>query len=73
MKQLEPNLVLNKAYRQFDFDLFINSLRTLLDNANEEQREETLKERLRDFLSETFYKSYFMAPEKDIDFTIRLE
>ena len=31
------------------------------------------KEHLRNFLSETFYKTYYMAPEEDIDLAIRLD
>ncbi len=31
------------------------------------------KEHLRNFLSETFYKPYYMAPEEDIDLAIRLD
>ena len=69
MGLLKPNQVLNKAYRQVaietaDFDLF---------NVVDWQREETQKEHLRNFLSETFYKTYYMAPEEDIDLAIRLD
>ena len=68
MGLLKPNQVLNKAYRQVaiettDFDLFKNALRTLRDNIVDGQREHTQKEHLRNFLSETFYKPYYMAPE----------
>ena len=78
MGLLKPNQVLNKAYRQVaietaDFDLFKNALRTLRDNVVDGQREETQKEHLRNFLSETFYKTYYMAPEEDIDLAIRLD
>ena len=77
MRQLKPNQVLNRAYRQVaietaDFDIFKNALRTLRDNVVDRQREETQKEHLRNFLSETFYKKYYMAPEEDIDLAIRL-
>ena len=69
MGLLKPNQVLNKAYRQVaiettDFDLFKNALRTLRDNIVDGQREHTQKEHLRNFLSETFYKPYYMAPGK---------
>ena len=78
MGLLKPNQVLNKAYRQVaiettDFDLFKNALRTLRDNIVDGQREHTQKEHLRNFLSETFYKPYYMAPEEDIDLAIRLD
>ena len=78
MGLLKPNQVLNKAYRQIaiettDFDLFKNALRTLRDNIVDGQREHTQKEHLRNFLSETFYKTYYMAPEEDIDLAIRLD
>ena len=67
MGLLKPNQVLNKAYRQVaiettDFDLFKNALRTLRDNIVDGQREHTQKEHLRNFLSETFYKPYYMKP-----------
>ena len=76
MRQLKPNQVLNRAYRQVaietaDFDIFKNALRTLRDNVVDGQREETQKEHLRNFLSETFYKKYYMAPEEHIDLAIR--
>ena len=75
MGLLKPNQVLNKAYRQVaiettDFDLFKNALRTLRDNIVDGQREHTQKEHLRNFLSETFYKPYYMAPEEDIDLSV---
>ena len=78
MGLLKPNQVLNKAYRQVaiettDFDLFKNALRTLRDNIVDGQREHTQKEHLRNFLSETFYKPYYMAPEEDIDLAIDRE
>lgn len=78
MGLLKPNQALNKAYRQVaiettDFDLFKNALRTLRDNIVDGQREHTQKEHLRNFLSETFYKPYYMAPEEDIDLAIRLD
>lgn len=43
------------------------------DNIVDGQREHTQKEHLRNFLSETFYKPYYMAPEEDIDLAIRLD
>ena len=78
MGLFKPNQILNKAYRQIaietaDFELFKNALRTLRDNVMDGQREETQKEHLRNFLSETFYKKYYMAPEGDIDLAIRLD
>ena len=78
MGLFKPNQILNKAYRQVaietaDFDIFKNALRTLRDNVMDGQREETQKEHLRNFLSETFYKTYYMAPEGDIDLAIRLD
>lgn len=62
MGLLKPNQVLNKAYRQVaiettDFDLFKNALRTLRDNIVG-VKENTRKEHLRNFLSETFYKPW---------------
>lgn len=59
MGLFKPNQILNKAYRQIaietaDFELFKNALRTLRDNVMDGQREETQKEHLRNFLSETF-------------------
>ena len=71
MGLLKPNQVLNKAYRQVaiettDFDLFKNALRTLRDNIVDGQREHTQKEHLRNFLSETFYKPYYMGLPKKI-------
>ena len=78
MGLLKPNQVLNKAYRQIAietecFELFKKSLQTYLNNINDGQREETQKEHLRNFLSETFYREYYMAPEEDIDLAIRLD
>lgn len=71
MGQLKPTQVLNKAYRQIavettDFEHFKSALQILLDNVSDGQREETQKEHLRNFLSETFYKPYYMAPEEII-------
>ena len=64
MGQLKPTQVLNKAYRQIavettDFEHFKSALQILLDNVSDGQREETQKEHLRNFLSETFYKPYY--------------
>ena len=78
MGQLKPTQVLNKAYRQIavettDFEHFKSALQILLDNVSDGQREETQKEHLRNFLSETFYKPYYMAPEEDIDLAVRLD
>lgn len=78
MGQLKPNQVLNKAYRQVaieteDFNHFKDVLRTLLFTVSDGQREETQKEHLRNFLSDTFYKPYYMAPEEDIDLAVRLD
>ena len=78
MGQLKPNQVLNKAYRQVaieteDFNHFKDVLRTLLFTVTDGQREETQKEHLRNFLSDTFYKPYYMAPEEDIDLAVRLD
>ncbi|WFE84854.1 DUF7149 domain-containing protein [Parabacteroides chongii] len=78
MGQLKPTQVLNKAYRQVTietakFNHFKNALQILLENVSDGQREETQKEHLRNFLSDTFYKSYYIAPEEDIDLAIRLD
>lgn len=77
MGQLKPNQILNKAYRQVaieteDFNRFKEALYTLLSTISDGQREETQKEHLRNFLSDTFYKPYYMAPEEDIDLAVRL-
>ena len=78
MGQLKPNQILNKAYRQVaieteDFNHFKDALRILLHTVSDGQREETQKEHLRNFLSDTFYKPYYMAPEEDIDLAVRLD
>lgn len=78
MGQLKPTQVLNKAYRQVTietakFNHFKNALQILLENVSDGQREETQKEHLRNFLSDTFYKSYYIAPKEDIDLAIRLD
>ena len=78
MGQLKPNQILNKAYRQVaieteDFNRFKRALHTLLSTISDGQREETQKEHLRNFLSDTFYKPYYMAPEEDIDLAVRLD
>ena len=78
MGQLKPNQILNKAYRQVaieteDFNRFKEALHTLLSTISDGQREETQKEHLRNFLSDTFYKPYYMAPEEDIDLAVRLD
>ena len=78
MGQLKPNQILNKAYRQVaieteDFNRFKKALHTLLSTISDGQREETQKEHLRNFLSDTFYKPYYMAPEEDIDLAVRLD
>lgn len=78
MGQLKPNQILNKAYRQvaietIDFNRFKEALRTLLSSIADGQREETQKEHIRKFLSDTFYKPYYMAPEEDIDLAVRLD
>lgn len=78
MGQLKPNRILNKAYRQVaikteDFNRFKEAFRLLLSAISDDQREETQKEHLRNFLSDTFYKPYHMAPEEDIDLAVRLD
>jgi len=78
MGQFKPNQILNKAYRQIaietdDFNRFKEALHTLLSTISDGQREETQKGHLRNFLSDTFYKPYYMAPEEDIDLAIRLD
>ena len=78
MGQLKPSQVLCKAYRQVsieteDFNHFKDALRTLLLTVSDGQREETQKGHLRNFLSDTFYKPYYMAPEEDIDLAVRLD
>ena len=78
MGQLKPNQVLNKAYRQVavgteHFNRFKDALYALLSNISDGQREETQKVHLKNFLSDTFYKPYYMAPEGDIDLAIRLD
>ena len=78
MGQLKPNQILNKAYRQVaieteDFNHFKEALYILLSTISDGQREETQKEHLRNFLSDTFYKPYYMAPEEDIDLAVRLD
>ena len=78
MGQLKPNQILNKAYRQVaieteDFNRFKEAIHTLLSTISDGQREETQKEHLRNFLSDTFYKPYYMAPEEDIDLAVRLD
>ena len=78
MGQLKPNQILNKAYRQVaieteDFNHFKEALHILLSTISDGQREETQKEHLRNFLSDTFYKPYYMAPEEDIDLAVRLD
>jgi len=78
MGQFKPNQILNKAYRQIaietdDFNRFKEALHTLLSTISDGQREETQKEHLRNFLSDTFYKPYYMAPEEDIDLAVRLD
>jgi adenine-specific DNA-methyltransferase len=78
MVQLKPNQFLNKAYRQVAierscFNNFCACMKHLFENIADGQREETQKEHLRVFLSDTFYKSYYMAPEGDIDLAIHLE
>ena len=78
MGQLKPNQILNKAYRQLaieteDFNRFKEALSVLLSTIQDGQREETQKEHLRNFLSDTFYKPYYMAPEEDIDLAVRLD
>ena len=78
MGQLKPTQVLNKVYRQIavettDFEHFKSALQILLDNVSDGQREEAPKECLRNFLSETFYKPYYMVPEEDIDLAVSLD
>ena len=78
MGQLKPNQVLNKAYRQVavgteHFNRFKDALYALLSNISDGQREETQKVHLKNFLSDTFYKPYYIAPEGDIDLAIRLD
>ena len=78
MGQLKQSQVLSKAYRQVsieteDFNHFKDALRTLLLTVSDGQREETQKGHLRNFLSDTFYKPYYMAPEEDIDLAVRLD
>ena len=78
MGQLKPTQVLNKVYRQIavettDFEHFKSALQILLDNVSDGRREEAPKEYLRNFLSETFYKPYYMAPEEDIDLAVSLD
>ena len=70
MGQLKPNQILNKAYRQVaieteDFNRFKEALHTLLSTISDGQREETQKEHLRNFLSDTFYKPYYLAVRLD--------
>ena len=45
----------------------------MLLTVSDGQREETQKGHLRNFLSDTFYKPYYMAPEEDIDLAVRLD
>jgi adenine-specific DNA-methyltransferase len=78
MAQYKPVQTLNKAYRQLavetnSFNHFVECLKQLLTNVSDGQREETQKEHLQVFLSDTFYKPYYMAPEGDIDLAIHLE
>ncbi|MCP9612272.1 type IIG restriction enzyme/methyltransferase [Coprobacter tertius] len=78
MGKLNPKQALNQAYRKvsietLDFEHFKNTLQSLFENISDGQREETQKEHLRNFLSETFYKTYYIAPEGDIDLAVRLD
>ncbi len=78
MSHISPNEALNKAYRQIaietsSYNMFCEALQRLLDKTEDGQREETQKEHLREFLSETFYKQYYMAPEGDVDLSVHLD
>ncbi len=78
MGKLNPKQVLNKAFRQLaveqdKINVFKSAMLTLLENVMDGQREETQKEHLRKFLDETFFKSYYMAPEGDIDLAVFLD
>ena len=78
MAKLNPKQSLNKTYRQKpvltdDFNKFKSAIRTLMSKLADGQREDTQKNILYDFLVESFYKPYYIAPEEDIDLAVHLD
>ena len=61
LKVHTPKHALNKAYQKVtisrsEFNLFKTNLSTLLSNIDHEESEENVKNHLKDYLNETFYK-----------------
>ncbi len=79
LKILTPKQSLNKAFRKVniyreEFDIFRNNLSILLANIDKEESEENVKNHLKDFLNETYYKNKHLLNTKNrTDLVIYLE
>lgn len=65
----------NKAYRRLPIELrsfqqFVKALGSLYDMVNDEQTEEEQKSHFKDFLTESFYGDFYVAPQGNMDITI---
>lgn len=70
LKILTPKQSLNKAYQKVtvfrdEFNLFRKNLSKLLSNIDHEESEENVKNHLKDFLSDTYYKDKHLLNTKN--------
>lgn len=68
MEIISPSSFVNKKYKQLqvrneEVSSFVGNLTKLLENVNDEQDEDEQKHLFADFLKNTFYKDYYIAPE----------
>ncbi|MCL5029921.1 MAG: hypothetical protein M1480_12990 [Bacteroidetes bacterium] len=79
LKPLTPKQTLNKAYLKekvlrSDIEKFKSNLLNLLNNIDHEESEENVKNHLKDFLNDTYYKNkYLLNTKGNIDLAVYLE
>lgn len=79
LKPLTPKQSLNKAYLKekvlrSDIEKFKSNLLNLLNNIDHEESEENVKNHLKDFLNDTYYKNkYLLNTKGNIDLAVYLE
>lgn len=65
----------NKAYRRLPvglepFQRFVDALSRLFDVVNDNQTEEEQKSHFKEFLTDSFYRDYYIAPEGSVDIAV---
>lgn len=70
LTKLNPKQSINKAYlkekvHRFEIEKFKNNLSKMLEDINEQESEEHVKNILTDFLKDTFYKDKHFINTKD--------